>query len=139
MSTLVRYMTVRADDLVESGAERRVLRRLLELAYAFGPATPVMVPLPQDDLAALAGVTRSTVNRVLRSAAEHGWVALGWRRLVVLDPDAIHAALLELPPAPDPDGDDVEGHAFRLPGPPQRRRRRGTLQAWPGGNRPTAS
>jgi len=137
MSTLVRYMTARADDLVESGAERRVLRRLLELAYAFGPDAPVMIPLPQDDLAALSGVTRSTVNRVLRSAADQGWVGLGWRRLTVLDPEAVHAALLAMPTARDgdADADDAEGHEAHAGR--RGRRRAAVRQATPGGSSPT--
>jgi CRP-like cAMP-binding protein len=97
MAFQVRFLTARADDLVDGSAERRVLRRLLELAYVFGAEAPVMVPLAQDDLAAVAGVTRSTVNRVLRTAAQHGWVGLGWRRLLVLDPPAIFAALQAMP------------------------------------------
>jgi CRP-like cAMP-binding protein len=102
-STHVRFFTARADDLVEGSAERRVLRRLLELAYTFGGEPPVAVPLPQDDLAALAGVTRSTVNRVLKGLADQGLVAVGWRRLLVLDPVAVHAALQALPPVADTD------------------------------------
>lgn len=157
MSTLVRYMTARADDLVETGAERRVLRRLLELAYAFGPDAPVLVPLPQEDLATLAGVTRSTVNRVLRSAAEQGWVSLGWRRLVVLDPASVSHALHALPADADPDspdaadagdgpdgpdGDgDVQGHAAGTNSRPGRRvpLRSRSGGAQPGGSRPTPS
>jgi CRP-like cAMP-binding protein len=77
-STHVRFFTARADDLVEGSAERRVLRRLLELAYLFGAAPPVLVPLAQDDLAALAGVTRSTVNRVLKAAADQGLVTVAF-------------------------------------------------------------
>jgi CRP/FNR family transcriptional regulator, cyclic AMP receptor protein len=66
-------------------AERRVLRRLDELAELYGGE----VPLPQEALAELAGTSRATVNRVLREQAERGVVELGRAKIVVLDPARI--------------------------------------------------
>ena len=42
--------------------------RVLELAGVYGGPAPVAIPLIQEELAALAGVSRATVNRVLREA-----------------------------------------------------------------------
>jgi CRP/FNR family transcriptional regulator, cyclic AMP receptor protein len=66
-------------------AERRVLRRLEELAVMFGPAPPITVPLSQEDIAGLAGTSRVTVNRVLRREVAKGVLELGRNRTVILD------------------------------------------------------
>src|SRR5262245_10118105 len=70
-------------------ADERVVRRLLELVAVYGGQPPVVVPLRQEDLAALAGTSRATVNRVLRHAERDGLVELGRGRTVVIDPDAL--------------------------------------------------
>ena len=66
-------------------ADERVARRLLELVSVYGGRPPVTVPLRQEDLAALAGTSRATVNRVLRRAERDGLVELHRGRTVVLD------------------------------------------------------
>jgi CRP-like cAMP-binding protein len=78
-----------SERLVEAhyvDAETRVRRRVCELAesYGDGPGPPV-VPLTQDDLAAMAGTSRATVNRVLREEEKRGVVALDRGRVTVLD------------------------------------------------------
>lgn len=62
-------------------AERRVLRRLLELGET--------VALTQEELAQLAGTSRATVNRVLRDEEKRGALRLDRGRVTVLDPDAL--------------------------------------------------
>ena len=71
-------------------AERRVLRRVVELAnlYASGEG-PVEVPLTQEELAGLAGTSRPTVNQVLREEQERGTVELQRGRTIVLDLEAL--------------------------------------------------
>jgi CRP-like cAMP-binding protein len=68
-------------------ADKRVRRRLVELAavYAGADAGTVAIPLRQEDLAGLAGTSRATVNRVLREEEARGAVALGRGRITVLD------------------------------------------------------
>jgi CRP-like cAMP-binding protein len=70
-------------------ADERVVRRLLELVGVYGDRPPVVVPLRQEDLAALAGTSRATVNRVLRRAERDGLVELHRGRTVVLDADGL--------------------------------------------------
>ncbi len=71
-------------------AETRVLRRLAELAELYGGGAPgTEVPLTQEDIAGLAGTSRATVNRVLRSEAKRGTVELRRGKTCVLDPDAL--------------------------------------------------
>src|SRR5690348_14050896 len=62
-------------------AERRVLRRLLELGET--------VALTQEEVAQLAGTSRATVNRVLREEEKRGALRLDRGRVTVLDADAL--------------------------------------------------
>jgi CRP/FNR family transcriptional regulator, cyclic AMP receptor protein len=77
-----------SEELTEAyylSAERRVLRRLGDLAELYGN----VVPLPQEELAELAGTSRATVNRVLREQEQRGTLELGRAKIVVLDSDAL--------------------------------------------------
>jgi CRP-like cAMP-binding protein len=77
-----------SDQLVEAhyvDAEKRVLRRLHDLAATYGE----VIPLTQEDLAGLAGTSRATVNRVLREEERRGTVTLGRGRTTILDLDAL--------------------------------------------------
>jgi CRP-like cAMP-binding protein len=81
----------RMDELIVEafyvGAEKRVLRRLRDLAAIYGNGSePVTVPLTQEDL---AGTSRATVNRVLRDEESRGTVTLGRGRTVVIDLDTL--------------------------------------------------
>jgi CRP/FNR family transcriptional regulator, cyclic AMP receptor protein len=68
-------------------AETRVRRRLLELCATYGSGGgPAVVTLRQEDLAALAGTSRATVNRVLREEEKRGTLTLARGRATVLDP-----------------------------------------------------
>jgi CRP-like cAMP-binding protein len=62
-------------------AETRVLRRVCELALSYGAAG--IVPLTQEDLAAMAGTSRATVNRVLREEQSRGTLSLQRGRVTV--------------------------------------------------------
>ena len=86
----VRRLSERLVEALYVPAERRVLRRLRELAELYGDeATGAVVPLPQEDIAALAGTSRATVNRVLRAEERRGTVELGRGRTVVVDPGEV--------------------------------------------------
>jgi CRP-like cAMP-binding protein len=67
-------------------ADRRVLRRVLELGERYGATEEgVQVPLTQEEIAAMAGTSRATVNRVLRRQEAAGVVRLARGRVEVLD------------------------------------------------------
>jgi len=74
-------------------AETRVLRRLVDLADAYGsgsPASPpTVIPLNQEMLASLAGTSRATTNQVLRAAELAGVVTVGRSRVEIVDLDAL--------------------------------------------------
>jgi CRP-like cAMP-binding protein len=68
-------------DALYVPAERRVLRRLLELGET--------IVLTQEELAQLAGTSRATVNRVLRDEEKRGTLRLDRGRVTIVDRDSI--------------------------------------------------
>lgn len=84
----------RMDELLSEShyvsAERRVLRRLLEVAEAYGGAARgAEIPLTQEQLAALAGTSRATVNAVLSAERQRGTLSLRRGRTALIDPTAL--------------------------------------------------
>jgi CRP/FNR family cyclic AMP-dependent transcriptional regulator len=84
----------RMDELLSESyyvsAERRVLRRLLEVSEAYGGASPgAEIPLTQEQLAALAGTSRATVNAVLSAERERGTLSLRRGKTTLKDPAAL--------------------------------------------------
>jgi CRP/FNR family transcriptional regulator, cyclic AMP receptor protein len=82
----LRRSTDRVVEAHHVDAETRVRRRLLDLAETYPDG---VVPLTQEDIAAMAGTSRATVNRVLREEEERGTVALARARTRVLDVAAL--------------------------------------------------
>jgi CRP-like cAMP-binding protein len=71
-------------------AEKRVLRRLLDVSVAFGDGEPIAtVPATQEEIAQLAGVTRETANRVLKRHADDQVIALARGKIEILDRAAL--------------------------------------------------
>jgi CRP/FNR family transcriptional regulator, cyclic AMP receptor protein len=90
VETLARRVDELSRALLEAlyvGVDRRVIRRLADLAdaYAVPGTSTVLIPITQDDLADMAGATRPTVNQVLQRLAADGTVALGRGRIELLD------------------------------------------------------
>jgi CRP/FNR family transcriptional regulator, cyclic AMP receptor protein len=82
----VRLLNERLLEALYVPAERRVQRRLAELAGLYGgTAGAAEIPLTQEALAELAGTSRATVNRVLREEQERGTVELRRGKTIVLD------------------------------------------------------
>lgn len=69
----VRRLSEQLTEAYYLPAEARVLRRLVELGDLYRGE----IPLPQEQLAELAGTSRATANRVLRDLQERGLVELG--------------------------------------------------------------
>jgi CRP/FNR family transcriptional regulator, cyclic AMP receptor protein len=82
----LRRSTDRVVEAHHVDAETRVRRRLVELASTYESG---VVPLTQEDIAAMAGTSRATVNRVLREEARLGAVALARGRTTVLDLESL--------------------------------------------------
>jgi CRP/FNR family cyclic AMP-dependent transcriptional regulator len=75
-------------DALYIPAERRVLRRLAELAGMYADADGV-IALTQEELGQIAGASRSTVNRVLRDLEERGTIALTRGKTAIVDRDSL--------------------------------------------------
>jgi CRP/FNR family transcriptional regulator, cyclic AMP receptor protein len=73
---------------VTSGAQR-LAGVVLELAARHGIVTSrgieVAMPLSQQELASLAGTSRATVTRALRSWRQRGYIRTGQRRITITD------------------------------------------------------
>jgi CRP/FNR family cyclic AMP-dependent transcriptional regulator len=85
----VRRLATALVDALYVPAERRVWRRLADLVPLYGDAAPITIAITQDDLAQLAGTTRPTANRTLRSGEESGVVRLERGSVVILDLEAL--------------------------------------------------
>jgi CRP/FNR family transcriptional regulator, cyclic AMP receptor protein len=72
-------------------AERRVLRRLLDLCELYaGDDQRIVIRVTQEMLASLAGTTRPTANQALRRLVASGIVAISRSQIVVLDRRGLH-------------------------------------------------
>jgi CRP/FNR family transcriptional regulator, cyclic AMP receptor protein len=76
-------------DALHLRADQRVAKRLVDLAELYGAeradGTIVDIPLRQEDLASMAGITRPTTNRVLQQLSSAGLISVGRARTTVLD------------------------------------------------------
>jgi CRP-like cAMP-binding protein len=73
-------------ETMYESVDRRVYRRLLELARSYGASDGrATIPLSQTQLADLVGATRPSVNQVLQRLAGQQVVRLGRSRIEVLD------------------------------------------------------
>lgn len=86
---LAQHLRRLSEQLIEAHyipANRRVLRRLREMAELYGgSAKSAVVPLTQEHIAGLAGTSRATVNRVLREEERRGTIELQRSKTVVLE------------------------------------------------------
>jgi CRP/FNR family transcriptional regulator, cyclic AMP receptor protein len=87
----VRMLNARLLEALYVPAERRVLRRLAELAELYRSSEPAaaVIPLTQEEIAHLAGTSRATANAVLRQEEKRATLELRRGRTVVRDPDAL--------------------------------------------------
>ncbi|HEU6444894.1 MAG TPA: Crp/Fnr family transcriptional regulator [Gaiellaceae bacterium] len=81
----VRRLSEQVTEAYYLPAEKRVLRRLVELGELYGGC----IPLPQEQLAELAGTSRATANRVLRDLQRRGVLELGRSSVVVVEPEEL--------------------------------------------------
>jgi CRP/FNR family transcriptional regulator, cyclic AMP receptor protein len=89
----VDQLSTRLLEALYVGVDRRVYRRLLELAETCRSSSPhSTIPLSQSDLASMAGASRPTVNQVLQKLESRGIVTLGRREITIVDIDALRAA-----------------------------------------------
>jgi CRP-like cAMP-binding protein len=98
MARRLRRADQAAQDLVFFDASTRLARRLLQLAEEHGTVEPdgtgiqIEVRLTQHEVGQMIGVNRSSVNRLLRSFGEQGYLDWNGGSPMILDP----AGLAEL-------------------------------------------
>jgi CRP-like cAMP-binding protein len=72
-------------DALYLPADTRVMRCVFRMQDMFSMEAKRSIPLTQADIASMAGVTRSTVNRVLKRAQADGVLTIGRRSVDVVD------------------------------------------------------
>jgi CRP-like cAMP-binding protein len=87
----VRLLNERLLEALYVPVERRVLRRLSELAPHYKPDADghIEIPLTHEELAGLAGSTRATVTTVLGDAQRRGLIELARGKTRILDPEEL--------------------------------------------------
>lgn len=85
LAQTVEDLNARLLEALYLSAERRLLRRLCELADVYGD----VIPLTQEELAECVGATRATVNQLLREEQERGTVELARGRTEIRDLDEV--------------------------------------------------
>jgi CRP/FNR family cyclic AMP-dependent transcriptional regulator len=90
LSAEVRRLAFHLVDALYVPVERRVWRRLTELARTFSSdGEGAIVPLTQEDLAQVVGTTRPTVNRLLREGESAGFLRITRGQVEIVDAGAL--------------------------------------------------
>jgi CRP/FNR family transcriptional regulator, cyclic AMP receptor protein len=83
----VRRLSTSLLDALFVPVDKRLFRRLVELADTYGEGRPgVVIPLTQEEIAQLVGTTRPTANHHLRALVAEGLIAMRRGSIEVLDP-----------------------------------------------------
>jgi CRP-like cAMP-binding protein len=87
----VRRLSAQLSQALYLPAESRVWKRVADLTRLYETAANdvVTIPLTQEDVAHMAGTTRPTANKVLRSGEEKGVLRISRGRIEVLDVAAL--------------------------------------------------
>jgi CRP/FNR family cyclic AMP-dependent transcriptional regulator len=97
LAKTIRRLTETVTDLTALDLEGRLAKRLLQLADEYGEATDggveIMLPLTQEELAAMVGATRASVNKVLGWYEDAHAIQRRNRHIVVLDPHRLRARI----------------------------------------------
>lgn len=86
--------------IVEAGRLRSPQERVaLHLSRLFWPATRKL-NVSQEDIGNLTGLSRQTVNKVLKGFEAQGWVSLKFGRVDIQNEAALESLLVKTPPQP---------------------------------------
>lgn len=94
LSTRVRLLYSLVEDAMLRSTSTRVARRLLALArgdVTLARDSRLVVPVSQEALAMMLGVTRQTLSKELKGLARDGVVTLGYGRIDILSLAALEA------------------------------------------------
>ena len=87
LSRRLRYTTQQTEMLGLFGAYERVAFKLLQLA----PAPATVVNISQQELAAMLGLTREWINKILKTFADEGVIEIGWGKITILKRDSLES------------------------------------------------
>lgn len=91
LAAQVRRLTAQLLEALYLPVDRRMMRRLADLAVLYGTSGEIDIPLRQDDLASMAGTTRPTANRILRKLQDSGVISLRKGHVQILDVESLAA------------------------------------------------
>jgi CRP/FNR family cyclic AMP-dependent transcriptional regulator len=83
------------EDATLRSTSARVARRLLLLARGDATQAPdarPVVPVSQEALAMMLGITRQTLSRELKALAARGAISLGYGRIEIVSPERLGSA-----------------------------------------------
>jgi CRP/FNR family transcriptional regulator, cyclic AMP receptor protein len=87
------------DDLMMRDSRKRFVAVLLRLGGCRAATPPgavhFAVHVSQDDLAAMANISRSTANAILRKLEAAGYVTQSYRQIGIVSPDRLRSMLVE--------------------------------------------
>lgn len=94
----VRWVSESYEDALFMDLPARLAKRLLLLAETYGePVRPegvrIEIKLSQQDLGKMTGVSRESVNKLMRAWQDDGLIALDRGRVVILDKDRLEALI----------------------------------------------
>lgn len=93
LAATIRRLTDEVADLAFLDVEGRLAKKLLELADVHGResegATEIELPITQEDLAAMIGSTRASVNKLLGWYEDHGMIQRRGRRIAIRDAEGL--------------------------------------------------
>lgn len=93
LSIRLRQNTKHVNTISTGNVEQRLARKLLELSQEYGrrveKGVHINMPLTQDMLGSLIGVTRESANRGLNHFQKKQWVHVRQRQITILDAPAL--------------------------------------------------
>lgn len=82
-------------ELVRLSPRAQIASRLHGYSFPWGGGGPATVPIRQEELAELMGLSRKTVNLVLRELEKMKLIETGYRSIRILDPTGLHRIAME--------------------------------------------
>lgn len=93
MGGVLRRLTEQASDLVFLDLHGRVAKLVMQMAdergAASGPTIELDLKLTQTDIAAMVGGSRQSVNQILRSFEDRGYLELQGKSMLIKQPDRL--------------------------------------------------
>jgi CRP-like cAMP-binding protein len=94
MSHKLRLSLINIEQISLMPASVRLAHRLLMIAQGYGEIEPArrVLQLPQEDLAAMLGLSRQTINSLLKALEQQGIIGLSYGAIEVLDLQGLRLA-----------------------------------------------